>query len=70
MIAGTRGVGLGRLVAPDLPQPNDGAVAVSETQLAAARDRLELPVSHTGMLFSRQVSRQVRAFLRYGRFEH
>ena len=70
VIAGTRGVGLGRLVAPDLPQPNDGAVAVSETQLAAACDRVELPVSHTGMLFSRQVSRQVRAFLRAGRFEH
>lgn len=70
VIAGTRGVGLGRIVAPGLPRPNDGAVAVSETQLAAACDRLEMPVSHTGMLFSRKVSRQVCAFLRAGRFEH
>ncbi len=63
-------IGLGRVVAPDLPRPNDGAVTVAETRLAAACDRIELPVSHTGMLFSRRVARQVGAFLRDGRFEH
>ena len=70
VIAGTLSVGLGRLVARDLPVPNDSAVAVAETELGAARDRIELPVTHTGMLLSRRVARQSGAFLRDGRFEH
>ena len=70
VIAGTRSVGLGRVVARDLPVPNDGAVAVAETQLDAARDRVELPVSHSGMLLSRSLAYQIGAFLRDGRFDH
>ena len=70
VIAGTRSVGLGRVVAPNLPQPNDGAVTVAETRLAAACDRIELPVSHSGMLLSRRLARQTGAFLRNGRFDH
>ena len=70
VIAGTLSVGLGRVVAPDLPAPNDGAVTVAETRLAAACDRVELPVTHTGMLLSRRVARQTGAFLRDGRFDH
>jgi len=70
VIAGSVGVGLGRLVAPDLPQPNDGAVAVAETDVPGACDRIVLPVNHTGMLASRTIARQITAFLRHGRFEH
>jgi pimeloyl-ACP methyl ester carboxylesterase len=70
VIAGTLSVGLGRVVAPDLPAPNDGAVTVAETRLAAACDCIELPVSHTGMLLSRRVARETSAFLRDGRFDH
>jgi hypothetical protein len=70
VIAGNYAVGLGRVVAWDLPLPNDGAVTVAETQVAAACDRVELPVSHTGMLFSRRVALQTAAFLRDGRFDH
>jgi len=70
VIAGTRSVGLGRIVARDLPVPNDGAVTVAETQIAAACDRIELPVTHTGMLLSRRVAHQTGAFLRAGRFDH
>ena len=70
VIAGTLSVGLGRVVAPDLPAPNDGAVTVAETRLAAACDRIELPVSHTGMLLSRRVAHQTGVFLRDGRFDH
>jgi pimeloyl-ACP methyl ester carboxylesterase len=70
VIAGTRSIGLGRVVARDLPIPNDGAVAVAETQLAAACDRIELPVSHSGMLLSRRIAHQVGAFLRTGCFDH
>ena len=50
VIAGRRSVGLGRII-PGLPLPNDGTVAVAETALAGARDRLVLPVSHSEMLF-------------------
>ena len=70
VIAGSVGVGLGRLVARGLPAPNDGVVTVVETELEAARDRIVLPVNHTGMLLSRRVAHQVGAFLRDGRFDH
>ena len=70
VLAGTLSVGLGRLVAPDLPRPNDGAVTVAETRLPAACDRIELPVTHSGMLVSRRVARQTGVFLRTGRFDH
>lgn len=70
VIAGNYPLGLGRVVAWDLPLPNDGAVTVAETQVAAACDRIELPVTHTGMLFSRRVAQQTAAFLRAGRFDH
>jgi hypothetical protein len=69
-LAGSLGVGLGRMVAHGLPEPHDGTVSVAETDLAAARDRIVLPVSHTSMLFSREVARQSAAFLRHGHFEH
>ena len=70
VIAGSLGVGLGRVLARGLPQPNDGVVTVAETELAAACDRIVLPVTHTGMLLSHGVARQTGAFLRDGRFDH
>ena len=69
VIAGSRSRGLGRVVARGLPAPNDGVVSVAETELAAACDRIVLPVSHSGMLFSRRVARQSGAFLCTGRFD-
>jgi hypothetical protein len=69
VIAGSLSRGLGRVVARGLPTPNDGVVTVAETELAAACDRIVLPVSHSGMLLSRRVARQSGAFLRAGRFE-
>ncbi|MBX3665264.1 MAG: alpha/beta fold hydrolase [Burkholderiales bacterium] len=68
VIAGTRGFGLGRLVAPDLPRPNDGVVTLQETAVPGVTERIELDVGHTGMLLSRAVARQCAAFLRHGRF--
>lgn len=68
VIAGTIPIGLGRLVAPDLPKPNDGVVCVAETWLPAMRDHIVLKVNHTGMLLSAGVARQVCAFLRHGAF--
>ena len=69
-IAGSVSLGLGRLVAHGLPIPNDGSVTVAETELAAACDRIVLPVSHSGMMLSRRVAHQTGAFLRDGRFDH
>jgi pimeloyl-ACP methyl ester carboxylesterase len=67
IIAGTAGVGLGRLLAP-FAGPNDGTVAVAETCIEGAADCCELPVSHTGMWLSADVVRQVARFLETGSF--
>ena len=68
VIAGTCGIGLGRLVAPGLPQPNDGVVTLAETEVPDTVDRIALQVSHSEMLVSREGARQCCAFLREGRF--
>jgi pimeloyl-ACP methyl ester carboxylesterase len=67
IIAGSRPIGLGRVVA-GFHEPNDGAVAVSETRLPGAADHLVMPVTHTGLVWSRRVADQVAAFLRHGHF--
>jgi pimeloyl-ACP methyl ester carboxylesterase len=68
VIAGDLGLGLGRLVAPNLPSPHDGTVAVAETQFPEATDHLTLRVSHLSLLVSAAVARQTACFLRSGRF--
>lgn len=67
MIAGGRGLGLGLLVG-GTQGAGDGTVAVSETASADLRDHLVVQVTHTGMLFSAKVARQVSCFLRTGSF--
>ncbi len=70
VIAGNRGVGLGVMMAPDLPSPHDGTISVAETIVPDARDSVVLPVSHTQMVISVLVARQVCEFLRRGAFAH
>jgi pimeloyl-ACP methyl ester carboxylesterase len=67
VIAGTVPVGIGRLVT-SFDDDNDGTVAVAETRIAGASDHICLPVSHTSMLMSDDVTTQVAAFLRRGEF--
>jgi pimeloyl-ACP methyl ester carboxylesterase len=67
VIAGTLTMGLGAVI-ENLPTPNDGTVAVEETQLPGIKDHLEIPVSHTGMLVSELVVSQTAYFLRHGEF--
>lgn len=67
IIAGTRAVGMGRAVIR-FDGPSDGTVAVAETRLEGASDRCHLPVSHTGMLFSREVAERASRFLLTGGF--
>jgi hypothetical protein len=67
VIAGSLPLGIGRFLG-GASGTHDGTVAVAETVLAGAREHLTLPVSHTGLLFSRAVADAVAAFLRTGRF--
>jgi pimeloyl-ACP methyl ester carboxylesterase len=67
-IAGTTGVGLGRILA-DLSGPNDGTVRVEETHLPGERDHCCIPTTHSGLLISARVAQQTIHFLRHGRFE-
>lgn len=69
VIAGSRALGLGRLVAR-LTEPSDGTVLVNETAVPGAQDRVVLPVAHSAMLFSPLAARQIAHFLRTGRFVH
>ena len=68
MIAGSRAIGLGVLVG-GAGKPGDGTVAVRETRAAGLQDHLELPVTHTGMLYSAEVARQAACFLKFGSFD-
>jgi pimeloyl-ACP methyl ester carboxylesterase len=69
VIAGTRGVGLGRLIAPGLRPPHDGVVSVDETRIDGMTDHVVLKVAHTEMLVSRPVVHQVCTFLEHGKFD-
>ncbi|MFH1605396.1 MAG: hypothetical protein ABIH03_15990, partial [Pseudomonadota bacterium] len=68
VIAGSRPWGLGYLVLR-LPGTNDGVVRLEETDARGMRARIVLPVSHSGMLLSVRVARQVAAFLARGAFD-
>jgi alpha-beta hydrolase superfamily lysophospholipase len=68
VIAGSRSLGLGRLVAR-LAIPNDGSVAVEETVVPGPHAGLVLPVAHFALLLAPAVARQVARFLRFGAFE-
>jgi hypothetical protein len=69
IIAGRLQVGVGMLI-PGIPTPNDGTVAVKETELPGMKDHIALFTSHTGMLLSYEVFQQTVYFLRHGLFKH
>jgi pimeloyl-ACP methyl ester carboxylesterase len=69
LIAGSRGIGLGTLVAPGLPRPHDGTVYVRETLTPEVTQHLVVPHSHFGMLWARDVHGQALHYLRTGEFE-
>ncbi len=68
VIAGTRPLGMG-VLAGGPERPHDGTVSVKETRLKNATDSITLRVSHSGMLISAEVGRQVISFLRSGYFK-
>ena len=68
MIRGTRALGVGRFGGKH-DEPNDGSVAISETQLEGLSDGIELPVAHSEMLLSSEVVEQVEQFVLHGEFK-
>jgi pimeloyl-ACP methyl ester carboxylesterase len=66
-IAGSVGLGLGRLVVRST-EPHDGTVRVSETRAHPATDGVSVKTSHVGLLFSATAARAVCRFLATGRF--
>jgi pimeloyl-ACP methyl ester carboxylesterase len=70
VIAGSGGIGMGRIIARALPKPNDGVIAVHETRVPGMRDHITLRVSHTQMLVSREIVRQTCSFMEHGCFDH
>lgn len=68
MIAGSRRVGLGRLLG-GANEPGDGTVALAETQVAGLREHLVLPLGHSALLTSRHVADRAASFLLRGAFK-
>lgn len=55
---------------PGTPEEvNDGTVTVTETVVQGMLDYLELPVSHTFIMWNEEVLRQTAFFLQHGRFD-
>ena len=68
VIAGTMSVGPAMMLGI-LPEPNDGTIAVVETELPGIKAHLSLPVTHTGLLISLEVANQTAFFFRHGMFK-
>ncbi len=68
-IAGNKCIGIG-MALRDLEKPNDGTVTVTETKLINQTDHIELPMSHTALVYSKQVIQQTDYFLQNGKFNH
>jgi hypothetical protein len=66
-IAGSLPFGVGHLFGP-FPEPNDGTVAIAETQIDGLADHVVLRVSHVALLWSGTVAAQTEHFLLHGRF--
>lgn len=68
MIAGAKGRGLGQVIRK-FDGLHDGTVAVWETRIPGLCEHLVVPVSHTGLVFSKAVADYTANFLEHGRFE-
>jgi len=67
VIAGTVPVGIGRFMG-SFHGPSDGTVLVEETHILGAKQHLSMRTTHSGMVYSALVARQVALFLRDGCF--
>ena len=67
MIAGSRPVGLGLFVG-GLGAPGDGTVALDETRVDWLTEHAVMPVTHTGLVYSKEVAEMTGRFLETGGF--
>ncbi len=67
IIAGTRNFNF--VYSRIMPGDSDGKVTVDSSKVAGMTDHFTLPVDHTFMMRDRKVIRQVKAFLKDGKFE-
>ena len=70
VIAGSKNIGVGRLVGLPANQPGDGTILVNETRIAGTSDHIILPVTHSQMTFSNLVAEQAEHFMKHKRFNH
>ncbi|MFV1997983.1 MAG: esterase/lipase family protein [Acidiferrobacterales bacterium] len=68
VIAGTKSIA--SWLSSQLPGEDDGVVSVKSTQLDEMKDFLLVPRTHTFIMESDEVQRQVVNFLRNGKFDH
>lgn len=68
VIAGAKGRGLGQVIRK-FDGLHDGTVAVWETRIPGLREHMVAPVSHTGLVFSKEVAEHTANFLLNGSFE-
>lgn len=52
-----------------LPSENDGKVTIESTKLSGMKDHIILPVTHSFLMYNKQVIHQAIYFLKYGRFD-
>lgn len=64
-IVGTYNVGLGRFI--NL-KDGDGTVTINDAQLNGAKDKIELNLNHTALVYSRQVVEEAVNFIQFRQF--
>ena len=69
-IAGSKALGIGRILVPGNNSPGDGSVSIAETRAAGLSDHITLPLTHNGLQLSALAAAQTISFLRHGHFEH
>ena len=68
MIAGKKNFGLASIMG-GLPLQGDGTVMIKETEHHKINAHKILPVSHTGLVFSREVAEHTAYFFKYNHFD-
>lgn len=69
-IAGTLPLGARALLMMDNSIMSDGTVTVEETKIEGMTDHIQIPSSHTSMIYSSYVPEQIKYFSEHNTFQH